>query len=61
MYVVSVDIEKCDGCGECVTICPEGVFRLFDEKADPFQAEDCVFCESCLGVCPAGAITISEI
>jgi len=60
MYMVTVDSEKCDGCEECVGICPNEVFEMVDEKSSVTGAE-CEFCESCLGVCPSGAITIAEM
>lgn len=61
MYMVIVDAAKCEGCEECVNICPQGVFRMVDGKSDPYQTSECVFCESCLGVCPTTAIEIKEM
>ncbi len=61
MYLVKVDIDKCEGCEECVNVCPQGVFRMADGKSDPYQTSECVFCESCIGVCPTSAITITEM
>jgi NAD-dependent dihydropyrimidine dehydrogenase PreA subunit len=61
MYMVSVNAGKCEGCEECVNVCPQGVFRMVDSKSDPYQTGECVFCESCLGVCPTSAITITEM
>jgi formate hydrogenlyase subunit 6/NADH:ubiquinone oxidoreductase subunit I len=61
MYIVTVEVEKCDGCEECVNICPNDVFQMEAEKSDPHQTGECVYCESCLGVCPSEAIVISEM
>jgi ferredoxin len=61
MYMVSVNAEKCEGCEECVNICPNSVFQMSAGKSDPHQAGECVFCESCIGVCPSSAITITEM
>ncbi|MEJ2183581.1 MAG: 4Fe-4S binding protein [Nitrospirota bacterium] len=61
MYMVTVDAEKCEGCEECVSICPNEVFQMAEGKSDPSQSGECVFCESCLGVCPSEAITINEM
>jgi len=61
MYMVTVDVPKCEGCEECVNICPQAVFRMVDGKSDPYQSSECVYCESCLGVCPTSAITITEM
>jgi Fe-S-cluster-containing hydrogenase component 2 len=60
MYMVTVDAEKCDGCEECVGICPNECFAMADEKSSVTGAE-CEYCESCLGVCPSEAITINEM
>jgi NAD-dependent dihydropyrimidine dehydrogenase PreA subunit len=61
MYMVNVDKEKCEGCEECVDICPNDVFQMVDEKSDPGAGGECEYCESCLGVCPSDAIAISEM
>lgn len=61
MYMVSVDNEKCEGCEECVNVCPNEVFQMTGDKSDPYQGAECVFCESCLGVCPSECIAITEM
>lgn len=61
MYMVTVDAGKCDGCEECVTICPNEVFKLNNGKSEALPDATCDFCESCTGVCPTGAITITEM
>ena len=30
---VKIDPNKCDGCGLCITACPEGAIELIDGKA----------------------------
>ena len=60
MYEIIVDNDKCIGCGECVDICPVGVYELQDEKSVPVNAEECVGCESCVEVCEHEAITVRE-
>jgi len=61
MYQVTVDNDKCIGCGECVDICPVEVYELQDEKSVPVNAEECVGCESCIEVCEQEAIIVKEI
>jgi heterodisulfide reductase subunit A len=48
-------VDLCNGCGECVKICPVNAIRMENGKAkiDPFQ---CVGCGACVPVCPVGAI-----
>ncbi|MDY6861869.1 MAG: 4Fe-4S binding protein [Thermodesulfobacteriota bacterium] len=60
MYKITLDEEKCVGCGECVDICPSEVYALEDEKSKIINADECVGCESCIEVCPEDAITITE-
>ena len=60
-FVVNVYEEKCEGCEECVDVCPVEVFEIEDDKAVPVNADECLGCESCVEVCEAGAITVEEI
>jgi NAD-dependent dihydropyrimidine dehydrogenase PreA subunit len=55
-----VDADKCQGCEECVDVCPVEVFEMVDDKSSPVNAEECLGCESCVEVCEPGAITIEE-
>lgn len=59
-YKVTVDEEKCIGCGSCVDICPSEVYELQNEKAAVVNVEECVGCESCVESCEQGAIVIEE-
>ncbi len=59
-YKVTVDEEKCIGCGSCVDICPSEVYELQNEKATVVNEEECVGCESCIESCEQGAITVEE-
>lgn len=33
-FFISVDTEKCDGCEDCVTACPAGVFEMVEDEFD---------------------------
>lgn len=61
MFVVQVDVDKCEGCGECVDNCPASVLEMVDGKAKVINEEDCLGCETCVSVCPSGAVTLQEV
>ena len=60
-YIVTVNAEKCEGCEECVDICPMDVFEMEDGKSVPANADACEGCESCVETCEPGAITVEEV
>ncbi|MBW1975721.1 MAG: 4Fe-4S binding protein [Deltaproteobacteria bacterium] len=61
MWKVTVNKDTCEGCGECVEVCPVDVYELVDGKAEPVNAEECLGCESCVEVCETGSITVEEV
>ena len=65
MYFVTVDIDICEVCGDCVATCPNEAFELTvtDGKEHAEYADDdgCIGCESCVAVCPVEAITLMEM
>ena len=58
--IVTIDENKCTGCGLCVTACHEGALRLVDGKARLISETYCDGLGACLPECPAGAITVQE-
>lgn len=63
-----IDVDRCKGCGLCVTVCPKKVLEMSDRVNakgyfPAFQArpEDCVKCAICCTMCPDVAITITEV
>ena len=36
-YYITIDTDKCDGCGECVTACPAKVLETRTDESDPFR------------------------
>jgi ferredoxin len=58
--IITIDEEKCDGCGECIPGCPEGALQVIDGKARLVSDLMCDGLGACMGHCPQGAITVEE-
>jgi ferredoxin len=58
--IVTIDEERCDGCGQCVPSCAEGAIQVIDGKARLVSEVYCDGLGACLGTCPQDAITITE-
>jgi ferredoxin len=58
--VITINEDKCDGCGLCVVKCAEGALRIVEGKARLVSESYCDGLGACLGECPRGAITIER-
>jgi NAD-dependent dihydropyrimidine dehydrogenase PreA subunit len=58
--IITIDQEKCDGCGICASGCPEGALQVVDGKARLVGDLLCDGLGACIGSCPVGAIAIEE-
>lgn len=58
--IISIDEEKCNGCGDCVPACAEGALQIIDGKARLISDLFCDALGACIGYCPEGAIKIIE-
>lgn len=58
--IVSIDEEKCNGCGLCIPNCAEGAIKIINGKAKLVDDRFCDGLGACLGHCPQDAITIIE-
>jgi Pyruvate/2-oxoacid:ferredoxin oxidoreductase delta subunit len=56
--IVSIDENKCNGCGLCIPNCAEGALQIVDGKAKLVKDIYCDGLGACLGECPADAISI---
>lgn len=66
MYIITIDIEKCEACGDCVDTCPSEVIAVVEENGKKYaeysgDPDDCLGCYSCEEVCEEGAVTITEM
>lgn len=58
--IITIDEEKCDGCGICANACVEGAIAIIDGKARLVSETYCDGLGACIGECPQGAITIED-
>ncbi len=56
---IRIDIDKCTGCGSCVSVCPFSIIELVDDKAQ--IGEGCNLCGACKDACDFEAIEIEEV
>lgn len=41
-YFITIDTDKCDGCGGCVEPCPQHCFQVGPDENDPLRDEPVV-------------------
>jgi 2-oxoglutarate ferredoxin oxidoreductase subunit delta len=64
---ISIDKERCKGCGYCAEFCPRDVLKMSQElnaKGYPLpKVEDagrCLQCGYCEAICPEFAVTVRQ-
>lgn len=68
MANVTINEEKCKGCGLCERACPKHIIALSKSKlntkgyhpAEVTDQAECVACASCAITCPDAAITVEK-
>jgi NAD-dependent dihydropyrimidine dehydrogenase PreA subunit len=54
--IITIDQDKCTGCGLCIPNCPEGAIQMIDGKARVVNLSLCDGLGACIGHCPEEAI-----
>jgi len=55
---VSINVENCTGCGDCVDECPLELLSLVDGKVFQAEPDECVECGRCANTCEHDALSV---
>jgi len=58
--LVTINQERCTGCGLCTTVCPSRCIALVGGRARVI-AQDSISCGHCEAICPAQAIRVESL
>lgn len=58
--IITINEEKCNGCGLCAKACHEGAIGMVDGKAKLLREDYCDGLGDCLPACPMNAISFVE-
>jgi NAD-dependent dihydropyrimidine dehydrogenase PreA subunit len=53
-----LDESRCNGCADCVAVCPTDCLEMKDLRPWLPRPFDCVSCALCVVVCPVNAIAM---
>ncbi|WP_369281822.1 ferredoxin family protein [Oscillibacter sp. GMB15532] len=65
---MTIDTERCKGCGLCVSVCPVKIMKIDRSITNKkgyhatsnIAIEKCIACGSCAITCPEAAITLEK-
>ena len=58
--IITIDEDKCNGCGLCAEACHEGAIGIVDGKAKLLREDYCDGLGDCLTACPMNAISFED-
>jgi ferredoxin len=59
IVTLTLNEEKCTGCGLCETVCPHRVFGKNGDKMKIIDKNGCMECGACARNCPVSAVSVS--
>ena len=60
VVTLTLDAQKCNGCGMCIAVCPHGVFQIQDQVAQIVDRDACMECGACAQNCPTQAVHVAS-
>ncbi len=54
--ILSLNAEKCSGCGRCINVCPHSVLVINNGLAHIVKPDSCMECGACVKNCPEKAL-----
>lgn len=58
VVTLTLDENKCTGCGMCTKVCPHAVFSIVEKKAVLVDRDACMECGACAMNCPFEAVQV---
>ena len=58
--IITIDEDRCNGCGACAAACHEGAIEMVNGKAKLTREDYCDGLGDCLPACPTDAISFEE-
>jgi NAD-dependent dihydropyrimidine dehydrogenase PreA subunit len=55
---IELDPALCNGCQQCLMVCPHAVFGIADKRAFLRDRDRCMECGACLLNCSEGALSV---